>query len=233
MVLATADAAGKPSARVVLLKEFDERGFVFFTNYESRKARELAANRHAALNFFWAELERQVCVTGSVTQVPREEAEAYFKTRPRGSRLGAWASKQSETVPSREVLEARLQELEKKYPGEEVPLPPFWGGYVLAPREIDFYPEPASRVELRLGCQTGREGAKKGLHLRRARRFAHQTDAPDLPFERPKSGPDLDVEIIQQALADPGFVHASGNAHGIELPELMAFLRGEAQLHFF
>jgi len=146
MVLATADAAGKPSTRVVLLKELDERGFVFFTNYESRKARELAVNRHAALNFFWVELERQVCVTGSVTQVPREEAEAYFKTRPRGSRLGAWASKQSDTVPSREVLEARLQELEKQYPGEEIPLPPFWGGYVLAPREIDFWQGRPNRL---------------------------------------------------------------------------------------
>jgi pyridoxamine 5'-phosphate oxidase len=146
MVLATADAAGKPSTRVVLLKGLDERGFVFFTNYESRKARELAVNRHAALNFFWVELERQVCVTGSVTQVPREEAEAYFKTRPRGSRLGAWASKQSETVPSREVLEARLQELEKKYPGEEIPLPPFWGGYVLAPGEIDFWQGRPNRL---------------------------------------------------------------------------------------
>jgi pyridoxamine 5'-phosphate oxidase len=146
MVLATADAAGKPSTRVVLLKGLDERGFVFFTNYESRKARELAVNRHAALNFFWVELERQVCVTGTVTQVPREEAEAYFKTRPRGSRLGAWASKQSETVPSREVLEARLQELEKKYPDEEIPLPPFWGGYVLAPREIDFWQGRPNRL---------------------------------------------------------------------------------------
>ena len=146
MVLATADAAGKPSTRVVLLKVLDERGFVFFTNYESRKARELAVNRHAALNFFWVELERQVCVTGSVTQVPREEAEAYFKTRPRGSRLGAWASKQSDTVPSREVLEARLQELEKQYPGEEIPLPPFWGGYVLAPREIDFWQGRPNRL---------------------------------------------------------------------------------------
>ncbi len=146
MVLATADAAGKPSTRVVLLKGLDERGFVFFTNYESRKARELAVNRHAALNFFWVELERQVCVTGSVTQVPREEAEAYFKTRPRGSRLGAWASKQSDTVSSREVLEARLQELEKKYPGEEIPLPPFWGGYVLAPREIDFWQGRPNRL---------------------------------------------------------------------------------------
>jgi len=146
MVLATADAAGKPSTRVVLLKVLDERGFVFFTNYESRKARELAVNRHAALNFFWVELERQVCVTGSITQVPREEAEAYFKTRPRGSRLGAWASKQSETVPSREVLEARLQELETKYPGEEIPLPPFWGGYVLAPGEIDFWQGRPNRL---------------------------------------------------------------------------------------
>ncbi len=146
MVLATADAAGKPSTRVVLLKGFDERGFVFFTSYESRKARELAVNRHAALNFFWVELERQICVTGSVTQVPRAEAEAYFKTRPRGSRLGAWASKQSDTVASREVLEARLQELEKKYPGEEIPLPPFWGGYVLPPREIDFWQGRPNRL---------------------------------------------------------------------------------------
>ena len=146
MVLATADAAGQPSTRVVLLKGFDERGFVFFTSHESRKARELAVNRHAALNFFWVELERQVCVTGSVTRVPREEAEAYFKTRPRGSRLGAWASKQSETISGRAVLEARLQELEKKYPGEEVPLPPFWGGYVLAPREIDFWQGRPNRL---------------------------------------------------------------------------------------
>ena len=146
MVLATADAAGKPSTRVVLLKGIDERGFVFFTSYESRKARELAVNRHAALNFFWVELERQICVTGSVTQVPRAEAEAYFKTRPRGSRLGAWASKQSDTVASREVLEARLQELEKKYPGEEIPLPPFWGGYVLPPREIDFWQGRPNRL---------------------------------------------------------------------------------------
>jgi pyridoxamine 5'-phosphate oxidase len=146
MVLATADAAGKPSTRVVLLKGLDERGFVFFTNYESRKGRELAVNRHAALNFFWVELERQVCVTGSVTQAPHEEAEAYFKTRPRGSRLGAWASKQSETVPRREVLEARLQELEKEYPDEEIPLPPFWGGYVLAPREIDFWQGRPNRL---------------------------------------------------------------------------------------
>ncbi len=103
-------------------------------------------NRHAALNFFWVELERQICVTGSVTQVPRAEAEAYFKTRPRGSRLGAWASKQSDTVASREVLEARLQELEKKYPGEEIPLPPFWGGYVLPPREIDFWQGRPNRL---------------------------------------------------------------------------------------
>ncbi len=146
MVLATADAAGKPSTRVVLLKGFDERGFVFFTNYESRKALELAANRHGALNFFWVELERQVCVAGSVTRVPRDESAAYFKTRPRGSRLGAWVSKQSETVPSRGVLEARLQELEKKYPGEDIPLPPFWGGYVLAPERIEFWQGRPNRL---------------------------------------------------------------------------------------
>src|SRR5436309_782878 len=139
MVLATVDASGQPSSRVVLLKRVDPRGFAFFTNYGSRKARELEANPKAALTFPWTELERQVCLAGSVRKLSREESEAYFKIRPRASRLGAWASHQSQVIGSREVLEARIRELEARYPGDEIPLPPHWGGYVLAPVEIEFW----------------------------------------------------------------------------------------------
>jgi pyridoxamine 5'-phosphate oxidase len=144
--LATADKQGRPSARVVLLKGVDERGFIFFTNYDSRKSTELTENPHAALVFYWADQERQVCIAGDVTKISHEESEAYFKSRPRGSRLAAWASRQSDVLESRDVLEARWQELEKKYPGEEVPLPPFWGGYVLAPTRIEFWQGRPSRL---------------------------------------------------------------------------------------
>jgi pyridoxamine 5'-phosphate oxidase len=139
------DAAGRPSSRTVLLKGVDDRGFVFFTNYDSRKGRELAGNPNAALTFFWSELERQVCVAGPVTKLPTAESEAYFKSRPRGSQLGAWASNQSEVIPDRAVLEARWQELEKKYPGE-IPLPPNWGGFVLKPERIEFWQGRPSRL---------------------------------------------------------------------------------------
>src|SRR6266404_4676932 len=128
MTLATADKQGRPSARVVLLKGVDQRGFIFFTNYESRKAQELTENPQAALVFYWADLERQVCVAGQVSRLAREESEAYFITRPRGSRLAAWASKQSETVRDRAALEEKWKQLEKQYPGKEVPMPPYWGG---------------------------------------------------------------------------------------------------------
>jgi pyridoxamine 5'-phosphate oxidase len=137
--LATADRNGKPSARQILLKGLDERGFIFFTSYESRKGRELSENPHAALVFYWPDQERQVCVAGDVGRVGREESEAYFRTRPQGSRLGAWAWRQSDPVASRSVLEGRLRELEAKFPGGQIPLPPHWGGYVLSPVRMEFW----------------------------------------------------------------------------------------------
>ncbi|MDR3459053.1 MAG: pyridoxamine 5'-phosphate oxidase [Verrucomicrobiae bacterium] len=145
MTLATVDKDGRPSTRTVLLKTLDERGFVFFTNYDSRKGRELAENPNAALTFFWSELERQVCVAGTVTKLPVAESEHYFKTRPRGSQIGAWASTQSEVVADRAALEAKWSELEKKFPGE-VPLPPNWGGFILRPERIEFWQGRPSRL---------------------------------------------------------------------------------------
>ena len=150
MVLATADKSARPSSRLVLLKLVDGRGFVFFTNYSSRKGRELAKNPHASLTFPWHALERQVCVTGTISKVSREEAEAYFKLRPRGSRLGANVSRQSEVVPSRDVLERRLAELERQHPGDAIPMPAEWGGYVLAPEEIEFWQGRPNRLHDRL-----------------------------------------------------------------------------------
>jgi pyridoxamine 5'-phosphate oxidase len=145
MTLATVDKDGKPSTRTVLLKSVDERGFIFFTNYESRKGRELTDNPNAALTFFWSELERQVCVAGSVTKLPVAESAAYFKSRPRGSQLAAWASNQSEVVPDRAALETKWRELEKKFPNE-VPLPPHWGGFILRPERIEFWQGRPSRL---------------------------------------------------------------------------------------
>ena len=145
MTLATVDKNGKPSTRTVLLKSVDDRGFIFFTNYESRKGRELADNPNAALTFFWSELERQVCVAGSVTKLPVAESAAYFKSRPRGSQLAAWASNQSAVVPDRAALETKWRELEKKFPNE-VPLPPHWGGFILRPERIEFWQGRPSRL---------------------------------------------------------------------------------------
>src|SRR6185369_15351624 len=137
--LATANQDGRPAARVVLLKDFDERGFVFFTSYDSRKGHDLAENPRAALVFYWPDQERQVCIEGAVTKIPREESEAYFKTRPRGSRIGAWASRQSEVVTDRSVLDERHREFQAKYGDGEIPMPPNWGGYVLSPVRVEFW----------------------------------------------------------------------------------------------
>jgi pyridoxamine 5'-phosphate oxidase len=151
MTLSTATHDGLPSARIVLLKEVSERGFVCYTNYDSRKGRELAQNPYAALVFFWAELERQVRVEGTVAHVPRAQSETYFATRPKGSRLGAWASHQSAVVESRTILEARLRELEDRYRDtEEVPTPEFWGGLCIQPVRIEFWQGRPNRLHDRL-----------------------------------------------------------------------------------
>ena len=150
MVLATADASGCPSSRTVLLKELDHRGFVFFTNYLSRKGRELAGNPRAALTFPWLALERQVCVTGTVSRVSRAESEAYFRVRPRGSRLGAHVSIQSTVISGREELEHKLQQVEEQYPDEAIPLPDYWGGFVLNPDHIEFWQGRPNRLHDRL-----------------------------------------------------------------------------------
>ncbi|HEY7567223.1 MAG TPA: pyridoxamine 5'-phosphate oxidase [Gemmatimonadaceae bacterium] len=146
MTLATADATGRPSARIVLLKGVDARGFVFFTDYRSRKARELAANPRAALAFLWKELERQVRVTGGIELVTPEESASYFRTRPRGSRLGAWASLQSAELPDRAMLEREVARLDTQYPGDDIPLPPHWGGYRLLPDEFEFWQGRENRL---------------------------------------------------------------------------------------
>lgn len=149
MTLATADAAGAPSARVVLLKGIEDGAFVFYTNYASRKARELAARRAACLVFLWAELERQVRVEGTVQKVAAAVSDRYFDSRPLGARRSAWASEQSERVPSRAFLEARLQEMKRRF-GETPPRPPHWGGFRLVPQAIEFWQGRADRLHDRL-----------------------------------------------------------------------------------
>lgn len=158
LTLATADAGGRPSARIVLLKDHDQRGFVFYTNYQSRKGRELQANPHAALVAFWPELERQVVITGAVTKVTAAESDEYFGTRPRGSQVGAWASEQSEVIAGRETLESRVAEFERRYAGQDVPRPPHWGGYRLAPEALDFWQGRPDRLHDRLRYRRGSDG---------------------------------------------------------------------------
>jgi pyridoxamine 5'-phosphate oxidase len=150
MTLATVSADGQPSSRTVLLKGFDTRGLSFFTNYHSRKGRELTANPKAALTLFWRERERQVCVRGSVERLSREESDAYFQSRPYGSQIGAWVSEQSEVIPGREWLETRERELKAKHPEGAVPLPPNWGGFVLAPDAWEFWQGRPSRLHDRM-----------------------------------------------------------------------------------
>ena len=150
MSLATATPDGRPSVRMVLLKGLDAGGFVFYTDYRSRKGQELAANPRAALAFYWSEIERQVRITGIVTRVSREESEAYFRSRPLGSRLGAWTSFQSAVIPSRATLEERLGEMTARYADGDIPLPPYWGGYRVTPDEMEFWQGRPNRLHDRV-----------------------------------------------------------------------------------
>jgi pyridoxamine 5'-phosphate oxidase len=150
MTLATVDARGRPAARIVLLKDHDVRGFTFYTNYESRKGRDLATHPHAALVFFWVELERQIRIEGTIEHVDGAAADAYFRKRPRLSRLAAWASAQSAPLPDRATLEARFEEAQRRFPGEDVARPPHWGGYRLLPDAFEFWQGRASRLHDRI-----------------------------------------------------------------------------------
>lgn len=158
MTLATATPDGRPSARMVLLKQVDHDGFVFFTNYRSAKAEQLDANPFAALVFYWAPLDRQVRVEGSVTRTSEEESRDYFRTRPRESQIGAWASSQSQVISSREVLEQRAQELEALYCDRDVDCPEHWGGYRLKPERIEFWKSRVGRLHDRLLYQRAADG---------------------------------------------------------------------------
>jgi len=150
MALATADGHGQPSLRIVLMRGFDERGFVFFTNYESRKGHELEANRRAALLFFWERLERQIRIEGRVERVSGDESDAYFVRRPRGHRLSAWASPQSTPIPDRAFIETRMGAEAQRFEGVEVPRPPYWGGYRVVPDAFEFWQGRRDRVHDRI-----------------------------------------------------------------------------------
>lgn len=149
---------GQPTSRIVLLKDFDDRGLVFYTNYSSRKGEEIAANPLVCALFYWGPLERQVRIEGPARKVSVEESEAYFRSRPRGSQIGAWASPQSQVIPSRDALQASQDEYEAKFAGGEVPLPPFWGGYRIEPTYVEFWQGGGNRLHDRLLYELGSEG---------------------------------------------------------------------------
>jgi pyridoxamine 5'-phosphate oxidase len=157
MALATATKAGEPDARIVLLKSFDDRGFVFYTNYQSRKAKELSDNPRACLLFYWPQLWRQVRIEGTVEKVSDQESDKYFQSRPLGSKLGAWTSNQSEVIENREVLEARFAELQERF-RDNVPRPPHWGGYRVKPNAIEFWQGQENRLHDRLRYRLQKDG---------------------------------------------------------------------------
>lgn len=146
MTLSTVSTSGKPSSRIVLLKGIEEQAMIFFTNYSSDKGKDMLENPNVALNFFWPELERQVRIEGKVTKTSAEESDTYFNSRPLGSQLGAWASPQSSIVESREEMEAKLLEFEKKFKDQKIPRPPHWGGYKVSPEKVEFWQGRASRL---------------------------------------------------------------------------------------
>ena len=163
MSLGTVDEAGRPSVRVVLMKDFDADGFVFYTNTESRKGRQLAENDAAALTFWWRETEQQVLIEGRAIPVSAEEADAYFASRPRGSRIGAWASQQSRELESRQALLDRVRDLEAEYEGREIPRPPHWSGYRVEPGRVEFWYGREFRLHERIAFTAGDDGWERKL----------------------------------------------------------------------